>query len=313
MNFQKSTLFILAVILTSACMPNLPIAPAGYVDLTNLQPVPTLPNQSIAPLRVAIAAVTSLQGTVEGYTPLLEYIRDKLSRPVQRIQRRTYAEINELLQAGEVDLAFVCTSSYLIGRDQFGLELLVAPQVNNKVSYQAKVIVRADSAYNKLEDLRGQVFAFTDPTSFTGRVYPTFLLLQMGERPETFFKFTFFTYSHDDAIHAVANGLAAGASVDSLVLDFTLAREPHLATVIKVIHASPEFGMPPVVVNPNIRPQLKAQLAELLLHMHLDPQGQLALKALGYDRFVLVSDEDYQSARTVLALVNAEKGIEAPR
>ncbi len=312
MDLRKFILAALAILLGSACAPRAITEPAAYVDLSNVQPLPTLANQGIAPLRVAIAAVTSLQGTVEGYAPLLEYLSQELGRPVERIQRRTYSEINELLRSGEVDLAFVCTSSYLIGREQFGLELLVAPQVNNKVSYQANVIVRADSNYYTMEDLRGRVFAFTDPTSFTGRVYPTYLLLQMGETPQTFFRATFFVYSHDDAIHTVANGLADAASVDSLVLDFALAREPDLAGKIRVIHVSDEFGMPPVVVSPGTRPQLKAALRDVLLRMHLSLQGQVALKTLGYDRFVLVSDEAYHSARAVMALVNAAGELESP-
>ncbi len=307
MLLRKLTVTVLLALLISACAPALPLQPAGYVDLSKLEPLPTPVNQEMVPLRVAIAAVISPQGTAEGYAPLLQYLSDKLNRPVERIQRRTYTEINELLRTGEVDLAFVCTSSYLIGRDQFGLELLVAPQVNNKVTYQAKVLVRADSPYYELEHLRGRVFAFTDPTSFTGRIYPTYLLQQMGETPQTFFGRTFFTYSHDDAIRAVVDGLADGASVDGVVLDFALKREPELASKIRVIHISDEFGMPPVVVSPNLRPQLKAELADVLLNMHLDGQGELALEALGYDRFVRVADEDYQSARAVMSQVSSEE------
>jgi phosphonate transport system substrate-binding protein len=227
---------------------------------------------------------------------LFDYLETKLGRPVERIQRRTYAEVNDLLRTGEVDLAFVCTSSYLIGKRQFGLELLAAPQVDGEAVYRAKLIVPKDSQAQTVEDLRGEAFAFTDPTSFTGRVYPTYLLKQMGEKPETFFSRTFFTYSHDEAIRAVADGLADGASVDSLVLNFALKRDPALAEKIRVIHTSPPFGIPPVVVSPNLRPQLRAELLDLLLQMHLDPAGQSALQALDYDRFVLIGDQSYLSA-----------------
>lgn len=90
------------------------------------------------------------------------------------------------------------------------------------------LIVPADSPARTMADLRGKVFAFTDPMSNTGRTYPTYLVRQLGQTPETFFARTFFTYSHDDAIHAVADGLADGAAVDSLVYDFAVARDPAL-------------------------------------------------------------------------------------
>ena len=61
----------------------------------------------------------------------------------------------------------------------------------------------------------------------------------LDAKPETFFSRTFFTYSHDNAIRAVADGLTDGAAVDSLVYDFAVERDPGLAAKVKVIRRSP--------------------------------------------------------------------------
>ena len=61
------------------------------------------------------ACAAPAQGQIAEYADLGNYLEQKLGRPVERIQRRTYAEINDLLRTGEVDLAFVCTSSYWVG------------------------------------------------------------------------------------------------------------------------------------------------------------------------------------------------------
>ncbi|NOY99652.1 MAG: phosphate/phosphite/phosphonate ABC transporter substrate-binding protein [Chloroflexi bacterium] len=273
--------------------------PAALVDLSDLQPIPTPVNQEVRPLRVAIAAVISPQSSADSYAPMLDYIAKKLGRPVEAVQRHTYAEVNELVRTGEVDMAFVCTSSYLIGRQDFGMQLLVSPQVRGENVYHARIIVPSASTAKTFSDLRGKVFAFTDPLSFSGRIYPLYLLQQIGETSETFFRRTFFTYSHDDAIYAVANGVADGASVDSLILQFALKRDLALQEQIRIIHTSPPFGMPPVVVSPNTRPQLYAQLREILLDMDQDPEGLAALQTLDYDRFLPAEDADYQSAMAV--------------
>ena len=212
-----------------------------------------------------------------------------------------------MLRTGDVDLAFVCTSSYLLGHEQFGLELLVVPQVNGKTTYSAEIIVATKSSISEVADLQGKVFAFTDPTSFSGRIYPAYLLQQMGVVPESFFSRFFFTYSHDKAIYAVAEGQADAASVDSLVLDFALKRDPALMQKIRVIHTSPAFGIPPVVVSPSIRPQLRAVLTEILLNMNLDSDGLIALQVLDYDGFITSSDDNYQSAKEIESAVNLSK------
>lgn len=278
-------------------------ATTAIVNLAHLEPLPAKSDSGIAPLRVAVAAVISPQGTVESYDLLLEYLGQEAQRPVQLVQRRTYGEINELIAAGEIDLAFVCTSAYVAGSREFGMELLVAPQVGGEIVYRSLLIVPAGSPAQSMADLRGAVFAFTDPMSNTGRKYPTYLVQQLGETPETFFGRIFFTYSHDDAIRAVANHVAGGAAVDSLVYDFAVARDPELAGRVQVIHQSPPYGIPPVVAGPQIRPQLRAELEAIFLRMADDPAGQAALAAAGIDRFVPISDLAYQSVRELERLV----------
>ena len=213
---MKKLLLLLILVLTAcSALPQTEIT--GNVDLNNLQPLPTPEGHEAIPLRVAVAAVISPEGTVQSYSPLLAYLEEKLNRPIELVQRRTYLEVNDLIEHGEVDVAFVCTSAYVQGHDTFGMELLVAPQVNGETTYNSLLIVPVSSAAKSMEDLRGKVFAFTDPISLSGRVYPTYLVHQLGFTPEEFFSRTFFTYSHDEAIRAVASGVADGAAVDSLV------------------------------------------------------------------------------------------------
>ncbi len=287
----------LILILLSGCA-RADADPLPFVRLGHLSPLPTVSPEPM-PLRVAVAAIVSPKGTVASYQPLLDYLSDRLGRPVELVQRRTYAEVNDLIRRDEVDLAFVCTLAYVQGRREFGMELLVIPQVHGQTVYYSTIIVRADSPAQRFQDLRGAVFAFTDPLSNTGYLYPNVLLKRLDESPATFFRRTFFTYSHDHAIYAVADGVADAAAVDSLVLDYALKRDPTLRRRLRVIHTSPPFGMPPVVVGPGVRPQTKALLREILLAMSDDPQGRRALAALEVDRFVPGRDEDYDLIRSL--------------
>jgi phosphonate transport system substrate-binding protein len=301
---MKNYIFLVVMFfLVTACAPAAQTDPVTYVDLNNLQSLPEPEIQDAAPLRVAVAAVISPQGTVESYSDLLDYLSEKTGRPVELVQRRTYMEVNDLIERGEVDVAFVCTSAYIAGKDDFDMQLLVAPQVNGETIYRSILIVPSDSAAQGMADLKGKVFAFTDPISLTGRAYPTSLVQQLGSTPEEFFASTFFTYSHDEAIYAVANHLADGANVDSLVYEFAVSRDPSISEKTKVIHSSQPFGIPPVVVNPLIRPQVRDALKSLLLEMTNDPQGKIALKSIGADQFVYIDDSAYDGVRELLGEV----------
>ncbi len=277
-----------------------------YVDLNQREPLPVVAPHEVTPLRLAVAAIISPRGTAQSYSGLGTYLEEKLGRQVKLVQRRTYAEANELIKAGKVDLAFVCTSAYVAGHDDFGMELLVAPKVNGQSVYYSVLIVPADSLAQSIADLQGRVFAFTDPISHSGRVYPTYLLQQLGTTPEDFFGRTSFTYSHDKAIQAVAERVADGAAVDSLVLDYALVRDQNLAEKIKIIHRSPPFGIPPVVVPPTLSARQKAELRQILLDMPNDLKGQQILAELGFDRFTVLADSAYNSARQIINTTELE-------
>jgi phosphonate transport system substrate-binding protein len=255
-------------------------------------------SDSAAPLRVAVAAILSPEGNIESYGAFAEYLAQGLGRPVELVQRRTYGEINTLLASGGADLGFVCTSAYVVGHDDFGLSLLVAPEIGGEVVYRSALIVGEGSGISSMEGLRGAVFAFTDPMSLTGRMYPTSVVESLGETPETFFARTFFTYSHEEAIEAVATGVADGAGVDSLVLDYVLATDPDLP--IEIVAESPDFAIPPVVASPLLSAEQRAEISTFLLELHKQGDAAAALAAMGVDRFVEIEDVAYDGARSVM-------------
>ena len=266
------------------------------------------PSAALAPpLRVAIAAVTSPKNTVRSYSPLLDYLAQRIGRQVQLVQGRTYHEVNNLVRDGNVDLALVCSGAYVQGHDDFGMELLVAPQVGGETIYYSFIIVPASSPVRSLTELRGKAFAFTDPMSNSGWLMPVYMLRQMGESAEKFFGRTIYTYSHDNSIRAVSDGLVDGAAVDSLVYEYALRQDPSLTARLRVIVRSGANAIPPVVVRPTLDPGQKSILKELFLTMHESPDGRAALAPLMIDRFVGISDSAYESVRSALREVREAK------
>jgi phosphonate transport system substrate-binding protein len=259
--------------------------------------------RSQGPLRVAVAAILSPKRNLEAYHDLLTFMGRRLGRGVQIFQRGTYAEINDLIRHREADLAFACGGAFVAGEREFGMQVLVVPQVRGKTEYQSYLIVNRRSPYWRLDDLRGASFAFSDPLSNSGRLAIAHTLLQRGEAPERFFRRTIFTYSHDNSILAVADGLVDGAAVDSLVYDYLTTRDPEAVRRTRVVGRWGPYGIPPVVVHPDLEPALRSALRGLLLSMHAEPEGQRILERLLIDRFVDADPGLFQSIRRMEARV----------
>lgn len=246
-------------------------------------------------LRAAIAGVLSPTKSLEYYEELLTFLSTKMGRELVLLQKPTYAEINDLVSGRRIDLAFVCSLAYVQGNQDFGMELLVVPQIHGETVYYSYLIVPDDSSAAKLEDLRGAVFAFSDPLSNSGHLAPSYQLSLLNEMPASFFDRYVFTYSHDNSITAVASNLVDAAAVDSLIYDQMVANKTEQASRTKIIARWGPYGIPPVVVNPTLDPELKQQLRDFFLNLHTSKEGNKILNSLGIDKFVVAPDNTYDT------------------
>lgn len=268
---------------------------ATFVDLSERMPAER-PGDKVAKsssFKVAVGSMISAQETVVNYHQLLDYIAGKLGRDIELVQRKTYTEINELIGRGHIDLAFICSGPYAIGKEKYGFEAMAMPQVRGSYLYESYLIVNKDSPYQKLADLKGKIFAFTDPESNTGKLVPTYWLREKGETPETFFKRTIYTYSHDNSIMAVAKSLVDGAAVHGQIWEYYNHRDPVFTARTRVIKKSKSFGNPPVVASSSLPEPIKENIRQLLFNMHRDPEGKRILDELMIERFIAPKEDCY--------------------
>ncbi len=262
------------------------------------------------PLRIGLTAVI-VEDFLQLNRHLLQYVGEKIGMPVELVLRKSYQEMNDMLEKGEVDAAFVCSVPYILGRDKFGLELLVVPQINGEPLYYSYVVVPKDSEAKRFEDLRGKIYAFSDPLSNSGKLVPTYFLAKMGETPETFFKGYIYTQSHYNSIEAVAVGFVDGASVDSYVWDLADSTDPKFTKKTKIIEKFIPFPFTPFVIRKEIDPVLKERIMGAFLNMHSDAKGKEILNKLRIDKFVKVPDSFYNPVREMLNIVKDSKTQEA--
>jgi phosphonate transport system substrate-binding protein len=213
-----------------------------------------------------------------------EYLEARLQRPVDFVQRGSYREVVDLLREDKLDFAWVCGYPFVRNRKQ--LRLLAVPLYNGKPLYQSYLIVpSSDRETQSILDLRGKVFAFSDPDSNSGFLYPSYRLVQLKERPDAFFRKSFFAWAHRKVVEAVGTRLAQGGAVDGYVWE-TLARfHPELTARTRIVEKSPEFGHPPFVARATVRTDEFLMMRRTLLDMANDATGRTLLRQLNLDGF----------------------------
>lgn len=260
------------------------------------------------PIRIALTKAVFVDDSV-AHDRWARYLEKRLQRPVQFVQRKTYNDIQQLLRLGEVDFAWICGYPYVLGERESYLKYVATPTIHGDTSYKIYLIVPSNSPARSLADLRGKIFAFSDPDSVS------FHALVDGfvdnDKPiqnlDEFFKIHFFTYDHVSTIQAVADGLADGGSVDSHVWEAQIQLNPTLTSRARVVATSEQYALPPIVASWRTPNTLVEQAAKIFENMEHDPEGKAILELLQATRFITLPQTIFDTIRNGPAKSRLEK------
>ena len=258
-----------------------------------------------APVKIGITPVflTDRTAFVEEWRL---YLANQLGKPVEFELRKSYREITDLLLAGELDAAWLC--GYPFARNRDSVKLLGVPVYKGRPLYQSYLIVPAsDTTTRSLLDLKQKVFAFSDPDSNSGYLFPQVDLIKKGLLPKYFFSKTFFTWSHRNVVRSVADGLAQGGAVDGYIWDTLSITNPELTDRTRIVAKSDYFGFPPLVTRNDIKPNLETEMRKALFNMSDVPAGQRLLRKLNLDRFATADNQLYDSILEMANLLDANQ------
>lgn len=214
---------------------------------------------------------------------------------IEIVYSRTYADMLTLFASGKVDMAYICSSTFITLRDGNLAKLLAIPiNHNDTQKHFAYIIALKKNNYASLFDLQGKVFAFSDPDSKTGSIVPQYFLLSRGADIKIFFKKIIHTYEHEESINAVLSGFVDGASIDSLVFEQFEEKFPEKAKQLAVVQKMGPFTASPIVAKQNLSQENYQILQTILNQMYLDEEGQSILEKLNLKRFDIPTTQKYE-------------------
>ncbi|MDP1527155.1 MAG: PhnD/SsuA/transferrin family substrate-binding protein [Rhodocyclaceae bacterium] len=267
------------------------LARAAGLSLGVVLPGTAWANASKRAIRIGLTPVF-LDDQVSFTARWRRWLEEQLDRPVIFVQRGNYREVVDLVRSGKIDFAWLCGFPYVRHRRE--MRLVAVPEWRGQPRYQSYLIADARNiGIRSLADLRGTVFAYSDPDSNSGFLYPQYALTQSGKNPATYFSRTFFTWAHRKVVEAVSLGIASGGAVDGYVWEMLSEIHPELTSVTRIIEKSPPLGYPPFVARLDIPETDLQRFRTVLLGMADDAQGAALLQRLRLDGFVPGSPDLY--------------------
>ena len=214
----------------------------------------------------------------------------------------TWQERSKMIDNGDIDIGWICSLPYTRKTDDrtASYELLAVP-VRSGIRYQNKpicfsdIIVRADSKAKFLTDLRGMIFAYNEPESFSG--YTSIRAHTASITKFNLFSKTIEAGSHEKALQMIKTGNADVAAIDSTMLDMELKNNPAIMDELRIIESIGPYPGAPLVIRKNISPKIKKTIQNSLLTMHNNYEGQMILEKSLLSRFEKISDKHYNYTR----------------
>jgi len=252
---------------------------AAALALATLLPAGTVPAQSggwqqkYPVVKYGVIPVETQTSTTKSMDAFLKHAEKETGVKWELYQATDYSGVMNALIAGQIHLAWLSGFSYCQTHmdSQGGVEPLVAAQEpDGTMGYNAVIVVKADSPYQTLEDLKGKVVARTDPLSGSGYLIPTAAFRAMGKPVDEYFKSPL-SGGHPQSVLGVLRGTYDGAftwtskndnigNLRAMMNQGLLKREQ-----IRVVWTSDPLPSPPVVIRKDVPPEMRAALEKLFV------------------------------------------------
>jgi phosphonate transport system substrate-binding protein len=289
---MKSRIKLVSLTLAIFCLLAVYLAPAIAADWRKTYPKLTL----------GVITEENVEDRAKRWSPFQKYLAKELGVEIEWREASDYAGVIEALKAKKIELAWFGPASFArawIVTDGKAVPLAAEIDKDGGFGYYGVIIVKTDSPYQSVADLKGKSFGFADPNSTSGYQAPNFFLREAGINPDAHFGKTAFSGSHENSVKMLYDG-----QFDGVATWWTNDKKSNMSRMenkgmiekggYRIIWKSPRLPSDPFTVPAWLPEQMQKDIQAALLAMpEKDPAAFKALMG-GSQGFREVTLEDYQ-------------------
>lgn len=260
--------------------------------------------QAETALSIGLIPSEDSQSMIESSQLVLDQLQSQLGMPVKPFVATDYNGVIEALRSKKLDVAYLGPFSYVLANQIADAEAfaVAVTKKTGKSAYRSLIVARADSGIHSLADLNGHTFAFVDPSSTSGHLFPKAGIEQAGYAPGKLFSRVIFSGSHDASILAVANRKVDAAAVADRILNSAISSGQVKQDDLKIVWSSNDIPESPMVWRKDLDPALKQKLVTALANVKNVPWGDQGM----LDGFQPTTDNAYNVVRDTAKVLDLD-------
>jgi phosphonate transport system substrate-binding protein len=200
---------------------------------------------------------------------MMDKLSQALGMPVKAFVATDYNGVIEALRSKRLDVAYLGPFSYVLGTTVADIEAFAVAETKKagRSFYHSYVIAHKDSGIKTVADLKGKNFAFVDPSSTSGHLFPKAGLIKAGFNPDKDFGRVLFSGSHDANAISVQNKKIDAAAIADRILDAAIARGLAKREDLVVVWKSDPIPESPTVWRKDLPADLKKRIQAAFLEV----------------------------------------------
>jgi phosphonate transport system substrate-binding protein len=244
------------------------------------------------------------------YGHIGELISQKLGCKVQVFITTNYNAEIEAMRSGKLEIGEFGPLGYVLAHQVAKAEAVAAfGTADGKVdTYWASLVTYPGSGIKTVTDIRGHSFAFSDPASTSGHLFPAYGLRKAGVDPDKDIK-AIFAGSHTASFEALYNHKVDAGELNSQQLESAQQRGHYKDGDLVFLWKSDAIPTDPFVVRGDLSPAFKARVTEVLVNLDLsslDPNDRKVLIGAGITRLVPQTDAAYDGIRDLVKTLHID-------
>ncbi len=217
------------------------------------------------------------------FKPFTTHLASCLDKKVVFYQVQNNAAEIEAMRSGRLHVGGFSTGPTAFAVNLAGaIPFAVKGDAKEFQGYNLIVIVKANSPYQKLADLKGKKVAHTSPSSNSGHLAPLALFPGEGLAPDKDYK-PIFSGKHDQSVMGVNSGDYDGAAVASDVFHRMAVRGQVKESDFRIIYRSQKFPTSSFAYAHDLDPKLVDKMLTCFYEYRFPPEMVKAFD--GADRF----------------------------
>lgn len=270
----------------------------------------TPPLAGLNPARAANALTVGLipsedsRAMIANSQAMMDMLSKSLGMPVKPFVAADYNGVIEALRSKRLDVAYLGPFSYVMGTTVAPIEAFAVAETKKagRAFYHSLIVAHKDSGIKTVSDLKGKTFAFVDPTSTSGHLFPKAGLMKEGFNTDKDFGRVIFSGSHDSNAVAVQNKKIEAVAIADRILDAAISKGLAKREDLVVVWKSDPIPESPTVWRKDLDANLKKRVQAAFLDVKDIPwsdQGML-------NGFHPTNDKAYDIIRETAKILNLD-------